>query len=278
MKPLNGLLSVTNPVTRPAPVNVRDWGQTIASRILDGLKQVGCFHRNRDDETIQEVQFNDLQAWKLEQRAWVVMHVDMARLPLGVTSDDLKAPSTLRHLTDVCQVPIELADMHGVAYVATLHEVDLKAQIADRLPRRVVLNMHTRPAGVYWVPIGQTRAGAVWVSLVEHGHVLIGGATTGGKTRLIKSWLASLCLHHSPEDLQLAIVDPKADLLEWSRAGQLMAPIANTADEAEVLIKRSLLRWSVGSNCSHRWAVHQRLRHTTEALPNRVDHDCHSWC
>ena len=237
-KSAGGLLSVTNPVTRPAPVNVRDIGQTIASRILDGLKQVGCFHRNRDDETIQEVCFKDIQAWKLESRAWIMLYVDMLRLPLGVTSDDLKAPGTLRHLADVCQVPIELADQHGVVYIATLHEVDQKTPAADRLPRKVTLNLNLRPTGAYMVPIGQTREGSSWISLVNHGHALIGGATTGGKTRLVKSWLASLCLYHSPEDLQIAIIDPKADLLEWNRAGQMMAPVAMAADDAEKLIKQ----------------------------------------
>ncbi len=231
-------MSITNPVTRPAPLNVKDIGQAIASRLLDGLKQVGCFHRNRDEETIQEVHFKDIKAMTLGPRAWVMMTVDMLRLPHGVTSDDLKAPSTLRHLSDVCQVPIELADLHGVVYVATLHEVDLKAPAADRLPRRVALDLNQRPSGAYLVPIGQTRQGPVWISLASHGHALIGGATTGGKTRLIKSWLASLCLFHSPDDLQLAIVDPKADLLEWNQAAQLIAPVATSGDDAEKLVKQ----------------------------------------
>lgn len=237
-KAAGGLLSVTNPVTRPAPVNVKDIGQTVASRILDGLKQVGCFHRNRDDESIQEVSFKDIQAWRLESRAWIMLHVDMLRLPMGITSDDLKAPGTLRHLSDVCQMPIELADQHGVVYVATLHEVDLKAAIADRLPRTVLLDLNQRPTGAYKVPIGQTREGPSWVSLDNHGHVLIGGGTTNGKTRLIKSWLTCLCLYHSPDDLQLAIIDPKADMLEWNRAAQLIAPVATRAEDAEALIKR----------------------------------------
>ena len=233
-----GLLSITNPVTRPAPLNVKDIGQAVASRLLDGLKQVGCFHRNRDEETLQEVHFKDIKAMTLEARAWVMMTVDMQRLPVGVTSDDLKAPSTLRHLSDVCQVPIELADLHGVVYVATLHEVDPKAPAADRLARKVALDLNTRPSGAYLVPIGQTREGPVWISLASNGHALIGGATTGGKTRLVKSWLASLCLFHSPADLQLAIVDPKADLLEWNQAGQLMMPVATTAEDAENVVKQ----------------------------------------
>ncbi len=62
------------------------------------------------------------------------------------------------------------------------------------------------------VPIGRTELGVTHLDLHEDAdgpHMLVAGTTGSGKSETIISYLLSLCLHFSPEELSLMLVDMK---------------------------------------------------------------------
>ena len=62
------------------------------------------------------------------------------------------------------------------------------------------------------VPIGATELGDTYLDLHENGdgpHMLVAGTTGSGKSETIISYLLSLCMHFTPEELSLMLVDMK---------------------------------------------------------------------
>ena len=60
------------------------------------------------------------------------------------------------------------------------------------------------------VPLGAGSGGTLHVDLATDGpHVLVAGTTGAGKSELLRTWVASLALHHRPEHLSLVLVDYK---------------------------------------------------------------------
>ena len=62
------------------------------------------------------------------------------------------------------------------------------------------------------VPIGRTEFGLTYLDLHENAdgpHMLVAGTTGSGKSETIISYLLSLCIHFSPDELNLMLVDMK---------------------------------------------------------------------
>lgn len=58
--------------------------------------------------------------------------------------------------------------------------------------------------------IGGAVGGPLTIDLVTDGpHALVGGTTGSGKSELLQSWIAALCLAHGPDRLNLVLVDYK---------------------------------------------------------------------
>ncbi|MDY6050278.1 MAG: type VII secretion protein EccCa [Corynebacterium sp.] len=135
-------------------------------------------------------------------------------------------------------------------------------QLSNDLPSL----LHISPTDLHWdalwsphrsgdsrlltVPIGMSRPGSgtprpVTLDLKESAlggdgpHGLCIGATGSGKSELIKSIVAALALTHSPEELNLVLVDFKggATFLELGNLPHTAAVITNLADET-LLVER----------------------------------------
>ncbi|GAA2739231.1 FtsK/SpoIIIE domain-containing protein [Pedococcus aerophilus] len=60
------------------------------------------------------------------------------------------------------------------------------------------------------VPLGVCSTGTFWVDLAQDGpHLLVGGTTGAGKSELLRTLVAALALHNSPEHLSFVLVDYK---------------------------------------------------------------------
>jgi S-DNA-T family DNA segregation ATPase FtsK/SpoIIIE len=60
------------------------------------------------------------------------------------------------------------------------------------------------------VLVGLAGRTPVSIDFVRHGpHAIVGGATRSGKTEFLLTWLTSLCLHNSPDDLAILVADFK---------------------------------------------------------------------
>ena len=110
---------------------------------------------------------------------------------------------------------------------------------APRLPARVELDLGSRPAGALQVPIGLGREGASWRALPALGHTLITGASGSGKSNWLHAALAALVSGASPDELRLALVDPKvSEFAAWARVPHLWEPIATDERSAARLLAK----------------------------------------
>ena len=84
------------------------------------------------------------------------------------------------------------------------------------------------------VAVGKTSTGATYVmDLANTPHLLIAGATGGGKSVLINTILACLLTRKNPDELHLYLIDPKqVELSIYAGVPHLKAPIAKTVEEA----------------------------------------------
>ena len=58
--------------------------------------------------------------------------------------------------------------------------------------------------------IGTSNASAFCLDLVSDGpHALVVGTTGSGKSELLRTWVASLAAHYSPEDVVFVLADFK---------------------------------------------------------------------
>lgn len=77
--------------------------------------------------------------------------------------------------------------------------------------------------------------------LARMPHLLVGGATSMGKSVLVNSLLSGLLLRFSPEDLKLIIVDPKlVEFKSFEDIPHLLLPIVNDSADAS-----QALKWAV---------------------------------
>lgn len=69
-------------------------------------------------------------------------------------------------------------------------------------------------------------------------HFLVGGTTGSGKSEFLRSLLLSLLVRHSPQHLQIALVDPKrVTFPEFERMRWLYSPVVKDSDRAIELME-----------------------------------------
>lgn len=92
------------------------------------------------------------------------------------------------------------------------------------------------------VALGRDVGGApVVASLAKMPHLLIAGATGSGKSVCINSIIACLLCHHTPDQLQLLMIDPKmVELVGYRGIPHLTKPVITDLDHVV-----DALRWSV---------------------------------
>ncbi|WP_375487770.1 FtsK/SpoIIIE domain-containing protein [uncultured Jatrophihabitans sp.] len=103
--------------------------------------------------------------------------------------------------------------------------VDARARDAERLPAQcsltgllgfadvdaaTVAEAWSRSTGRADTVLGRTAGGTLEIDLEADGpHVLVAGTTGAGKSELLRSLVAGLCLRHPPEELAVLLVDYK---------------------------------------------------------------------
>jgi S-DNA-T family DNA segregation ATPase FtsK/SpoIIIE len=159
-----------------------------------------------------------------------------------ISKDRMTAPDVLDALTAAAQrlvrpitrIPDETGRVrHGLAYAILLRDLP-QADDEVRLPRVARLDLATRDVrGRLQVPLGVSARGDEWRHLADIGHALIVGATGAGKSTFIHTALAALLTQNAPNELRVALIDPKrSELTIWGRARHLLAPIATTPEQA----------------------------------------------
>jgi S-DNA-T family DNA segregation ATPase FtsK/SpoIIIE len=110
--------------------------------------------------------------------------------------------------------PLRIAYVQGKPGVLAVERPRPDRQFVELLAAAAQTPARVRQALAQWaLPIccGVAPDGTVvWQDAAGWPHLLAGGTTGGGKTTALAAWLGSLCLTTPPEDVEIAIVDPKA--------------------------------------------------------------------
>jgi len=183
---------------------------------------------------IQEVSWR--RALLLDDMGVIAFEVDVSRLPVKI--EQLLNPEVI-HQMQACLGgrQVKVTNSRGLLFGVRLEPDPPKPRA--RLPRRVPLDLNTRPEGTYLVPVGQGTDGPVWRSLLHTGHILVGGETGSGKSTWLNAALLALLAAHPPQELQLAVIDPKeVEFQAYEGLSHLFAPLATDVEEALALIAR----------------------------------------
>lgn len=187
----------------PADVATSAHGRKVLSSCLAGQAQVIVVGSRREHVPSEATLEIECDATTARLRGLIVPpHLDAIRLELIDPDAALAAVEGLGHLYDVRHHPsarvesIDLLEMLGIGDLERLDPVALWGRPPDPL---------------LTVPIGQDETGLVAsIGLRRDGpHGFIAGTTGSGKSVLLQSFLAALALTHSPERLNLFLVDFK---------------------------------------------------------------------
>lgn len=98
-------------------------------------------------------------------------------------------------------------------------------------------------------------------------HLLIGGATSMGKSVLVNSILTGLLMRFSPEELRLIVVDPKlVEFKIYEDIPHLMLPIVNDPNDAS-----QALKWAVLETKRRYVEMQKHAAKNLEAYNKKVD-------
>jgi len=195
-----------------------------ARRIQQALTKMGLCYETKDGHLV-EVSYSRVGVVGNE---YGLLEVDLQRLPRKVTVNKLTHRDTLHHLTAVVGKPVKKLNTTGLTYC-----VLLRPEPKERLPKRVELDVNSRPPGKYMIPIGQGRQGPVWRSLLDTSHILVGGESRSGKSTWLNSMLVALLNVYSADEVRLAIVDPKGvEFTAYASIPHLAVPIAEEPRQA----------------------------------------------
>ncbi len=107
------------------------------------------------------------------------------------------------------------------------------------------------------VPIGKDINGDPIIGNIEKmPHLLIAGATGSGKSVLTNSFITSLIMKKTPDEVKLILVDPKqVELMDYNGIPHLITPVITNMDEVVDWLK---------------WAVKEMENRYTELAKNQV--------
>ncbi len=206
----------------------------VAGIFRQTLTRLGFCHRTADGD-LWQVAFKDVGYYLPGDAA--VLVVDVHRLPRKVTTLALADKVVIHELsTAVGGYPVQAVNTMGLMYLVRYTP---PAQLTARLPQRVDLDLASRPAVPYAVPLGVDQVGRPrWESLLRLLNVLVGGAPGGGKSGLLNTWLAALTQAHPPGELRLSLIDPKGvELYGWRSLPHVLGPLAETPEEARRVLE-----------------------------------------
>lgn len=114
--------------------------------------------------------------------------------------------------------------------------IEISNEVQDPVVIRELLEhpSFTQGRQVLALTLGKDVAGVSHVADLEAmPHLLVAGATGSGKTVCIKSLLAGLLFRHTPDELQLMLIDPKmVELSIFNDIPHLITPVVTACDKA----------------------------------------------
>jgi S-DNA-T family DNA segregation ATPase FtsK/SpoIIIE len=114
--------------------------------------------------------------------------------------------------------------------------IEVPNHVRDQVLIRELLEspVFAKGKGKLSLALGKDIAGDVKVAdLASMPHLLVAGATGAGKTVCVKALLASLLIQHTPDDVQLMLIDPKmVELSIFNDIPHLITPVVTDPKKA----------------------------------------------
>lgn len=167
-------------------------------------------------------------------------------LPYGVRVADLVREDTCFEVSTAAQRQVtSVANQNGAWIVLNrLNTVDgIKTYVTYE-----ELMKGYRKSDSHFLPIPMgvgLREEVSWVFLAQYPHILIGGTTGGGKSNIINVIVSTLAGWHSPDEVQLVLIDLKEGLefQHYENIPHLMRKVVLTVeDAATVMLQLEALR------------------------------------
>lgn len=200
-----------------------------AQTITKQLTRLGlCYIKQTKDVSIfQEIEFINPLVARPDR---IELEVDVSRLPRGIALSALKNPDVIETISTACRrrVSVRHDRRAGFWYVVERAEVER----GTFHYRELVSPKTTAPLTI---PIGRDDSGRqIWRPLARMPHLLLAGATGGGKTTFIHAMACWLVTHYPPSEMRLIMVDLKEglDLVRYNGLPHLLRPVAHERDEA----------------------------------------------
>lgn len=146
----------------------------------------------------------------------------------------IKVASILNRATDI-QVQMGLANLPLISPQAGYISVDLPRENRQALPFKDYIQRDNNGFEIK-IAIGVDLEGKLIeadLSDANTCHFLVGGGTGSGKSEFLKSLVLSLMERHTPEQVKIALVDPKrVTFPDFENSDWLMSPIIKERDRA----------------------------------------------
>lgn len=146
----------------------------------------------------------------------------------------VKVVSILNRATDI-QVQMGLSNLPLIAPQAGYISVDLPREKRQVLPFQDYIQRQNNGFDIK-IAIGVDLEGKLIeadLSDANTCHFLVGGGTGSGKSEFLKSLVLSLMERHTPEQVKIALVDPKrVTFPDFENSDWLMSPIIKERDRA----------------------------------------------
>jgi DNA segregation ATPase FtsK/SpoIIIE-like protein len=217
-----------------SPTAVQSQGEQQVQQIIDcGQQLLGCLDdRLRTDRRSPDtIRFSDVAIYGRTAN-YVAFRIDTNRL-YHLNSGRLIEADLLQALGHVTGRPVYglSTPQTGLLYVVALNPIP-----PQPLPTRLDFDPAAVQPGRLLYRLGESRRGPIEFDLADPNHILIVGTTQYGKSNLEQTLLLSLVLGLPPDQLKVAIIDPKGEFVHWTTAPHLYQPIAKNLDDAEALL------------------------------------------
>jgi energy-coupling factor transporter ATP-binding protein EcfA2 len=159
-------------------------------------------------------------------------------LPYGVDIESLTRQETLDNLSAACDRIVQVE--RGSKGMNLFYKIN-RLDATDGIPNRILYGkvMEWYPDELHhetpWAA-GVTKDRRVeWLTFEKHPHILIAGASGGGKSNLLNAIIATLISVNSPDELRMFLVDNKGgvEFTFWEGAPHIIGEMIK--DETHVL-------------------------------------------
>lgn len=154
-------------------------------------------------------------------------------LPYGVDVSAMISTETLQNLSTACN---RLVDVERSKRGTNLYYVISRLDSPDGIPKKVLYqkaidwyptNDHSKTP---WIAGVTNDRKIEWYNFEDNPHVLIAGATKGGKSNHVNQMIATMVTMNTPQELRLLLVDLKGgiEFTHWTGLQHQLRPMLTT--------------------------------------------------